>query len=135
MYFEPVGYEGSLCWDGGLRENNPIQVAVNEAKTFWGPNAPFDMIVSLGCGEAKKPQPAPTASSWILGDLYDLFKTLLETMNGNATWNKFKESVDQSILNRCSRLNIPLSEGIEPPLDDVGAIGRLEVVRYNTIHW
>jgi predicted acylesterase/phospholipase RssA len=55
MYFEPTEYDGNVCRDGGLLENNPVQIAVNEARTIWGPDIVFDTVLSLGCGEAKDP--------------------------------------------------------------------------------
>lgn len=126
MYFEPAWHDGSACRDGGLRENNPVQIAVNEARTIWGSDAVFDMILSVGCGQAQNPQRRPI-STFILPDwLIDLFTTLIETMNGNAAWKKFQESVSQPMLDRCHRLNVRFPGETEPELDDVNAMDGME---------
>lgn len=124
MYFEPQTCDGAICRDGGLRENNPIQLALNEARDIWGSNTTFDAILSLGSGYADKPQPEP----WTLGEhwLQELFKTLFATMNGNAAWEKFKDSASKDLLERVNRLNIRFPDTTEPDLDDVKRIKWME---------
>lgn len=125
MYFEPKEYDGNVCRDGGLLENNPVQIAVNEARTIWGPDIVFDMVLSLGCGEAKDPQPKPKSVSlptW----LSDLFTALIATMNGNTAWGKFCEGVGQLVLDRSTRLNVRFGGPTEPELDDVKSIEPME---------
>lgn len=126
MYFEPAWHHGLECRDGGLRENNPVGVAVNEAKTIWGQNVAFDVIVSLGCGEAKNPQSQPRQVFMVPGWLTHLFQTLLRTMNGNSAWEKFSSSVNNELLDRCSRLTVRFQQTREPDLDDVNAIAEME---------
>lgn len=127
MYFEPALHDGSMCRDGGLTENNPIQVAVDEARTIWGSDAVFDTILSVGCGEAEKPQSQPTSSSIVLSSwLSALLEVLIETMNGNRHWKKFEKSASEPILDRCRRLNVPFQKETEPELDDINAIDDME---------
>ncbi|KAF7547599.1 hypothetical protein G7Z17_g7633 [Cylindrodendrum hubeiense] len=126
MYFEPAQHCGTECRDGGLTENNPVQVAVNEARTIWGPNAAFDLIASLGCGEALEPQGQPVEILVLPSWLKSLFSTLIATMNGNSAWDKFSKSVGQNVLDRCSRLNVHFWQTREPKLDDVTAIKMME---------
>jgi hypothetical protein len=126
MYFKPMLHDGEACRDGGLRENNPIQVAVDEARTIWGKETVFDMILSLGCGKANKPQKEPAnvpLPEWLKA----LFATLLATMNGDEAW-KFHKNMGHLILDRCTRLNIVFPNTIEhePALDDVGMIPEME---------
>ncbi|KAK3936131.1 hypothetical protein QBC46DRAFT_367088 [Diplogelasinospora grovesii] len=123
IYFEPSWHDGAHCRDGGLRENNPVQIAVNEARTIWGSEAVFDMILSLGCGQARHPQRQPSSKNFWLTDL---LTTLIKTMNGEAAWRKFEENVGQPLRDRCDRLNVHFSDNTEPELDDVGAIGWME---------
>ncbi|OAQ67009.1 patatin-like phospholipase domain-containing protein [Pochonia chlamydosporia 170] len=126
MYFESGRHDGVDCRDGGLIENNPLQIAVNEARKLWGTDASFDIVTSIGCGKAYKPQPAPTSTFVISGWVEELFKTLIETMNGHKAWEKFYDDSGNDMLDRCERLNVLLKDEIEPELDDVSAISRLE---------
>lgn len=54
LYFDPVVVSGCngdqiVLVDGGIRHNNPVDVAMEEARNIW-PNRPVAAIVSLGCG-------------------------------------------------------------------------------------
>lgn len=126
MYFEAALHDGRECWDGGLKENNPVQVAVNEVRTIWGSDAIFDLIISLGCGQAKKPQRQPSSKFILTSWLSELLTTLLESMNGNKAWDKFRENNSEPILERCHRLNVNFLNNNEPELDDVKKIEEME---------
>lgn len=134
MYFEHVTHDGWACRDGGLRENNPVQLAVNEARKLWGPpvwsNVQFDMILSVGSGFARNPQTKP--ASWhILPDwLVALFNALISTMNGQDAWKRFIESQEgrTRIKDRSSRLNVKFDSDTELALDDVAGIPRMEAL-------
>ena len=126
MYFEAATHDGSECPDGRLKENNPIQVAVNEVKTIWGPNVIFDMIISLGCGQAKKPQRYPSSKFVVKSWLRELLITLLESMNSNTACDRFRENNSEAILDRCHRLNVNFLGDNEPEVDDVKAINEME---------
>lgn len=126
MYFEPVLHDGVVCRDGGLTENNPLQIAVEEARKIWGTHAPFDLITSLGCGMAKKAQSPPASAFIIHGWVNTLFKTLIETMNGHKAWVKFSRGPGKDMLDRCVRLNVWFQTETEPELDDVDAIPQMK---------
>jgi predicted acylesterase/phospholipase RssA len=55
-YFAPTQLEenGIKFVDGGVYANNPINVAVREARAVFGHDAKFRAIVSLGCGFASE---------------------------------------------------------------------------------
>lgn len=91
-----------------------------------GTDASFDIVTSIGCGKADKTQPAPTSTFVISGWVEELFKTLIETMNGHKAWEKFYDGSGNDMLDRCERLNVRLKDEIEPELDNVSAISRLE---------
>jgi hypothetical protein len=130
MYFEPMLFEGSECRDGGLKENNPLQVAIKEAKTIWGTEVPFDTVISIGTGYKKSPQSDPpevSSQHWLLA----LFRAFIANMNGEAAWLKFKDTTDPILMGRVCRLNVPLGDGEEPALDDVGCITQMETLAAN----
>ncbi|KAF2683588.1 FabD/lysophospholipase-like protein, partial [Lentithecium fluviatile CBS 122367] len=125
MYFDPALHDGNECRDGGLLENNPVRVAVNEARTVFGPNTVFDTVLSLGCGKAAKSQ---TKLSWPGPKWFEsLYNTFIETMNGESAWVKFyQDASDMKMLSRCRRLNVKIPEEKEPELDDTTAVDKLE---------
>jgi len=130
MYFEPMLFEGSECRDGGLKENNPLQVAIIEAKTIWGTEVPFDTVISIGTGYTNRPQsnaPEVTSQHWLKA----LFEAFIENMNGEAAWRKFKATTDPILMGRVCRLNVRLDDGEEPALDDVGRITQMETLAAN----
>ncbi|KAF5684647.1 hypothetical protein FDENT_6652 [Fusarium denticulatum] len=125
MYFEHVSHAGHECRDGGLKENNPIQVALNESRKLWE-DPTYDLILSLGSGQARYPATEPVSTAIIPKWLAHLFSTLVSTMNGEDTWDKFRSSHDGRILDRASRFNLRFDGSTEPALDDVNAITSME---------
>jgi len=137
MYFEHVSHAGRECRDGGLKENNPTQVALNEARKIPNCNTrPLDLILSIGSGFADKPAEAPNylgLSTLIPEWLYNLFATLISTMNGEEAWQKFHDNHKGHTQERSSRLNVKIAGPEEPSFDDRSQIPKLEeeARRYN----
>ncbi|KAF5717819.1 hypothetical protein FMUND_5550 [Fusarium mundagurra] len=125
MYFEHVSHAGHECRDGGLKENNPIQVALNESRKIWE-EPTHDVILSLGSGQARYPATEPVSTAIIPKWLSHLFSTLVSTMNGEDAWDKFRRSQDGRIIDRASRFNVRFDGSTEPALDDVNAITSME---------
>ncbi|RBR05246.1 hypothetical protein FVER53590_12393 [Fusarium verticillioides] len=125
MYFEHVSHAGHECRDGGLKENNPIQVALNESRKIWE-DPTYDVILSLGSGQARYPATEPVSTAIIPKWLAHLFSTLVSTMNGEDAWDRFRSSQDGRILERASRFNLQFDGSTEPALDDVNAITSME---------
>ena len=124
---------GSECRDGGLRDNNPIQIAIDESKEIWGTNAIFDVILSVGSGSAAKAPTAPMSAGLIPSWIYALLQALIANMNGEAAWERFQRSADRVIRSRSYRLNIFFKGRKEPALDDIGLIDSMqkEAERFN----
>ncbi|KAF5687085.1 hypothetical protein FCIRC_2473 [Fusarium circinatum] len=125
MYFEHVSHAGHECRDGGLKENNPIQVALNESRKIWE-EPTYDVILSLGSGQARYPATEPVSTAIIPKWLAHLFSTLVSTMNSEDAWDKFRCSQDWRIIDRASRFNLRFDGSTEPALDDVNAITSME---------
>jgi hypothetical protein len=124
MYFEPFMFNegGVTCRDGGLRENNPVQVAVRQAKKIWENKKPFDLILSVGSGEARFSSRGPTSTVGVVPSwLQQLFYTFLATMNGTDAWRRYYDNAD-GLTRRSRRLNVRLSSQVEPDLDDKEAV-------------
>ncbi|EWZ80936.1 hypothetical protein FOWG_15265 [Fusarium oxysporum f. sp. lycopersici MN25] len=125
MYFEHISHGGHECRDGGLKENNPIQVALNESRKIWE-DPTYDVILSLGSGQARFPAAEPVSTAIIPKWLAHLFSTLVSTMNGEDAWDKFRSSQDSRIIDRALRLSLRFDGSTEPALDDVNAIISME---------
>ena len=140
MYFESMSHDGYTCRDGGLRANNPIQIAVNEARTLWHDNPSFDALVSVRCGYSTKAAPKPSTVALAADDwLASLFSTLIATMNGQDEWDKFTKTLQASdplLLTRADRLTVRFLKDQEPALDDVEAIPSMEyLVMQENFHY
>ena len=128
MYFEPFRdpESGEICRDGGLRANNPVQTAVNEAKIVWGDQAAFDLVLSIGSGQARRPSDQPQTAPMVPEWLSSLLKTFISTLNGEDGWKGYISSVDASIKNKSRRLNMWFEAPKEYALDDIKAIPKME---------
>lgn len=133
MYFEHVSHAARECRDGGLKENNPTQVALNEARKI--PNCStraLDLILSIGSGFADKPASHPNNNSLgirlIPEWLSNFFATLISTMNGEEAWQKFHNNLNHEphIRERASRLNVKIAGPEESSFDDITEIAKLE---------
>lgn len=128
MYFERAHHAGQECWDGGLKANNPIQLAMTEPQSVWGSDVDFDLLLSVGSGHAGRPQRQHTAhmaQSWV----GDLLKVLLSTMNGETAWETFRP--EARILDRAVRLNVEFDSEVQPALDDVKSIPAMQSAAEN----
>ncbi|KAF9762619.1 hypothetical protein IL306_003360, partial [Fusarium sp. DS 682] len=131
MYFEHISHAGHECRDGGLKENNPIQVALNESRKIWE-DANYDVILSVGSGHARYPAAEPVSTAIIPKWLAHLFSTLVSTMNGEDAWDRFLRSQDKRIRDRASRLNLRFDGSTEHALDDTNAIASMEAAAKKT---
>jgi hypothetical protein len=127
LYFEPYTsrINGVVCRDGGLCENNPSTVALNESRELWGENAKIDLFLSLGSGIGKCPAPHPSGLSALPEAIQSSLEILLATMNGESTWESFFGSVESRIQRRARRLNPQFNWTKEPELDAVDRIDEM----------
>ncbi|KAK6511351.1 hypothetical protein TWF481_000271 [Arthrobotrys musiformis] len=127
LYFDPKLHNGDLCRDGGLKEGNPVQLAVTESKGIWGRASNYDMILSVGSGTAPQPPPDSQYSYLVKPKwLWKLFCTFLDKMNGEEEWVKFRQSGADRIVERASRLNVLFPEQQEPPFNDLAGMERMQ---------
>ncbi|KAK5996132.1 PNPLA-gamma [Cladobotryum mycophilum] len=130
MYFESTMHDGLHCLDGGLSHNNPVGVAITEAKDIWGANVTFDTVLSIGCGQGTAPPANPKTVS-LPAWLSDLFSTLLKTMNGHEAWAEFQKNAAPGVQHRSDRLNASFGMKSEPAMDDVDEIEDMEELAQN----
>ncbi|KAH7319133.1 hypothetical protein BKA65DRAFT_556563 [Rhexocercosporidium sp. MPI-PUGE-AT-0058] len=142
---------GQNFLDGGLYNNNPINIAFWEQRLIW-PNCQSDIIVSLGCGQASKKDNEPASSNntntrfaavkrfaqswteWIVEKvpgraIYGVAKIAWaqfeNSMDSQKTWAEFYNKLDYGKQQRAFRLSAMLQDKV-PELDDVESIPMLE---------
>ncbi|KAK6510907.1 hypothetical protein TWF506_009995 [Arthrobotrys conoides] len=127
LYFDPKMHDGNFCRDGGLKESNPVHLAITESKGIWGPRSNYDMVLSVGSGLGSKPQPDSPYNYLVKPQwLWKLFCPFLDKMNGEEEWIKYRESGADRIVERSSRLNVFFSEEVEPSFDDLAKMKKME---------
>ncbi|KXH56754.1 hypothetical protein CSAL01_03198 [Colletotrichum salicis] len=127
-YFKPMLHRSGECYDGGLRRNNPVQVALNQCTVLWGTGVDFDLILSVGSGDAKDPPHRPSANEvanrpkqwW-----KPLIATFFSTLNGEAAWKEYISGNRPSITQISCRLNVTFKDK-EPALNAVGDVNHME---------
>lgn len=119
------GINGDVCRDGGLRENNPSTVALNESRELWGEDAKIDLFLSLGSGIGRCPTPDPSGIGALPAVIQGSLRILLDTVNGDSAWNRFYESVEGRTKQRARRLNPRFDWATEPGPDAVGMIDEM----------
>ncbi|KAK6531863.1 hypothetical protein TWF694_003028 [Orbilia ellipsospora] len=107
-YFDPETYDGYICREGGLKENNPINLSLVESKATWGPNINHDLILSVGPGMAAQQSKISVPAEHCMKEqwLKDLWRLYLTTKDGEDTWRRYKSCQSDHIVERSSRLNV-----------------------------
>ncbi|KAK3358830.1 acyl transferase/acyl hydrolase/lysophospholipase [Lasiosphaeria hispida] len=128
LYLDPFisPADKSTCYDGGLAGANTSALALTESKEIWGPDAKLDLLLSLGPGIGATPAPVPdwfpTTSEHLVSSVTDM----LESLNGEAAWDRFATTANSAVRQRVRRLN-PVFEDweTEPAFDEVNSMKQL----------
>lgn len=124
MYKAP---NGTTFQDGGLKNNNPISLAVEEARLAWPSSPNIDIAVSVGTGCSVK---QAAREEWTLGFIppswrkrcVDSFESNLDS---ERLWQEYASKLETDKKERHHRLNVEFSTPL-PPLDAVGKIADLD---------
>ncbi|KAL9078314.1 MAG: hypothetical protein Q9157_002777 [Trypethelium eluteriae] len=114
--------------DGGLRYNNPLNVALLEHGFLWPGKGEPDFALSLGTGtsEAKGDAFASGPQSPVRDRfLPRLYKTFMLNLDGEKAWHELVNNLPPERTMRYHRLNLTL-KGPEPAIDDVAAMSLLK---------
>ena len=117
---------GRSCYDGGLRENNPIHIAVSESKRVWGSSVPFDLVLSIGSGEASTPPGIPSVWRLVPAWVTTLYNTFMTGMKGQQRWKDYLNVTEKSVKSCSRRLNVKFADEIEPGLDAIEKVDNME---------
>ncbi|EMC97301.1 hypothetical protein BAUCODRAFT_87996 [Baudoinia panamericana UAMH 10762] len=126
--FAPFTIEGvGTFQDGGLRHNNPINIALWESSRIWDRDVSKDVVLSLGTGAGASPtSPDVTRKARTFHDKFvpRLVRSFMTSLDGETTWRALLNSVQDDSAQRYFRLNLHFNTK-EPRLDDVAAMARL----------
>ncbi|PWW72160.1 hypothetical protein C7212DRAFT_348316 [Tuber magnatum] len=122
-FFSPMSLPGVETFqDGGLRHNNPVNIALWELLKIW-PESPgiTDMVLSLGTGLSSSD--AKAAGPWgILGDgfISHLYHSFMSSLDGERTWVELHNRLPKALSQRYFRCNMGFST-TEPQINDLKA--------------
>jgi len=110
--------------DGGLRHNNPINIALWESNRIWGHKTSKDVVLSLGTGTQASATTTQATESIYNGFIPRLCRSFLTSLDGELIWRDLLNHLGSDAGNKFFRLNITFKNK-EPRLDDVKAMDRL----------
>ncbi|KAJ6008530.1 FabD/lysophospholipase-like protein [Penicillium herquei] len=115
--------------DGGMRRhNNPVNLALSEAKHLW-PNSPSpDVVISLGTGSGTKDYPSKSVSNFrnvlVDGWMPRIYRSFSSSFEGSTTWREFLDSVNEKHRDDYFRFDVTVPGGL-PRMDNVDCMDRL----------
>jgi hypothetical protein len=114
--------------DGGIRRhNNPINLALSEAKHLW-PNCPKpDVFVSLGTGsEASDPNTVVSRFRNILVDGWvpRVYRSISSSFEGQSNWRELCGILDEDSRDDYFRFDLAVPGGL-PRMDNTDCMDRL----------
>ena len=126
--FKPTHIPGiGTFQDGGLKHNNPVNLALWESHQIWPSVVQPDIVVSLGTG-TEKDSTSPRAPNFrhVLRDGFipRLYRSFLSSLDGEGTWRELMNRLDQRSRGDYFRLNISFP-GQEPAIDDIDCMNDL----------
>ncbi|THC93591.1 hypothetical protein EYZ11_006944 [Aspergillus tanneri] len=91
LYFSAVDIPGlGTFQDGGMgRHNNPLNIALSEAKHLWPNVADPDVVVTLGTGsETASPKASRFRNALVDGWIPRVYRSWKTSFNGHVTWKE-----------------------------------------------
>ncbi len=126
--FKPTHIRGiGTFQDGGLKHNNPVNLALWKSHQIWPSVVQPDIVVSLGTG-TEKDCTSPRAPNFrhVLRDGFipRLYRSFLSSLDGEGTWRELMNRLDERSRGDYFRLNISFSDQ-EPAIDDIDCMNDL----------
>jgi hypothetical protein len=104
--------------DGGLRHNNPVNVAQWEAQAIW-PGSKTDIVLSMGTGTSSSAR--PSTRGWRGSAIARLYRSFMASLDGQQAWEELQNHLSEERKASYFRFNVEF-DGHEPGLDDVVAM-------------
>ena len=120
--------------DGGLKHNNPVNLALWESRYIWPSSSQPDIVVSLGTGTNINQDQSPRAASFrhIIQDGFvpRLWRSFMSSLDGQSAWRELWNRLDDSSRAQYFRTNIYLPNSALA-IDDVNCIDELRVCAHS----
>ncbi|RJE19000.1 hypothetical protein PHISCL_08662 [Aspergillus sclerotialis] len=112
--------------DGGMgRDNNPVNVALFEAKHLWPNVANPDVVITLGTGtETTSPKVSYFRNILLDGWIPRVYRSHKRSFDGRTTWKELKMRLDDGLQEDYYRFDPFLSGGL-PSMDDTDCMDSL----------
>ena len=128
--FRPIQISSSGAFqDGGLKHNNPINLALWESRYIWPEIEKPDVVVSLGTGTGSSTAstPAPNFRHVIHdGFIPRLWRCFMSSLDGQSAWRDLWNRLDVRSKQDFFRLNLSIP-GDGPAMDEVERMDELRV--------
>ena len=127
VLFQPVRISSvGTFQDGGLKHNNPINLALWESRYIWPSLSKPDLVLSLGTGTTHASSPAAPNFRHVVHDGFipRLWRSFMSSLDGQAAWRDLWNRLDDTSRENCFRLNISLSSN-GPAMDDIDRMNEL----------
>ncbi|KAL1885228.1 hypothetical protein Plec18167_001885 [Paecilomyces lecythidis] len=105
--------------DGGMgRHNNPVNVALSEARHLWPDDADPDVVVTLGTGSETASQKLSQFRNVVMdGWVPRLYRSMKSSFDGHATWREVMSRLDDGSQKNFFRFDTFLPNGL-PAMDN-----------------
>ncbi|KAH8424214.1 patatin-like phospholipase family protein [Aspergillus melleus] len=112
--------------DGGMgRDNNPINIALFEAKHLWPSVTNPDVVITLGTGtETSSPKTSFFRNVLLDGWIPRVYRSYMRSFDGGTTWKELKMRLDNKSQETYYRFDQYLPEGL-PAMDDPDCVAGL----------
>jgi hypothetical protein len=120
IYTTPNGHSFQ---DGGLNENNPIRLAMEEARLAWSDSPAVDIAVSVGSGDAANRIADENAvyALAVRGWLKRCIDNFDKKLDPELQWKEYCSGLDKEQKEHHHRLNVKLSD-VLPGICDTSSI-------------
>jgi len=113
--------------DGGLKHNNPVNLALWESRQIWPSVTRPDLVVSLGTGTGRAVK-SPSAPNFrhVFKDGFvpRLYRSFMSSLDGQSVWRDFINGLDERSREDYFRFNICFPDE-EPALDNTDSMDAL----------
>ncbi|KAK5163302.1 hypothetical protein LTR04_002627 [Oleoguttula sp. CCFEE 6159] len=105
--------------DGGLKHNNPINLALWESRHVWPEHSIPDVVLSLGTGTPELQSPRAPHFRHFLNDGFipRLCRSFMSSLDGENTWKEVENRLDDTSRQNYFRFNVGMTDA--PSIDDV----------------
>ncbi|KAH8672607.1 hypothetical protein BGZ60DRAFT_563027 [Tricladium varicosporioides] len=123
--FSPYSTRNGQYQDGGLKNNNPVEVAISEAQLIWQSDYSLDLLVTVGTGFSKTPPPPqPGIYNVLPAFILRSINFFMNSLDSEKSWLRYQSGLADNEKARYHRLNMEME--LLPQLDHTSKIDLLE---------